>query len=252
MAKMTLVITLVLWLLCIVVNGQIVNIENQRLDAKKEGWKADVDLNLTIIKNTRVITQFGNRNRIAYNKEEHHFMFLTDFGLVKADGSDFVNSGFSHFRYGYNTRRFHKLNLESFAQAQYNRVQMVDLRMLLGTGARFEAIKQDSIALNIGAFLMGEYERQTDDIVNQTVRYSCFVSFDWQFSKTAGFNTITYLQPTFIDPQDFRVSSETSLRFTITKKVSFRVVYNLFYDASPPTGIPTTSYYLNNAISVRF
>ena len=243
---------LFLFISCGTLSAQIVNIENQRLDAKKEGWKTDVDFNFTIIKNTRVITQFGNRNRVAYNKEEHHAMFLTDFGLVKADKSDFVNSGFAHLRYGYNFRKFPKLSWESFAQAQYNKVQMVNLRLLLGTGGRFEIIKKDSIALNLGTFIMGEYEEQTDKIINQTARYSLFLSFDWQFSKTAGFNTITYLQPTFIDPSDYRVSSETSLRFTVTKKVSFRVVYNLFFDTNPPNGIPTTSYYLNNAVSVRF
>ncbi len=236
----------------ILVNAQIVNIENQRLDPKKEGWKIDVDFNLSIVKNTRVIAQFGNRNRVAYNKEEHHTMFLTDFSLVKADGSDFINSGFVHYRYGYNFRKFQKVTWETFIQTQYNKVQLVDLRFLLGTGARFEVIKKDSIALNIGTFVMGEYEEQSDNIVNQTARYSMFLSFDWQFSKTAGFNTITYLQPAFLDPQDYRVSSETSLRFTITKKVSFRIVYNLFFDTDPPAGIPTTSYYLNNAISLRF
>jgi hypothetical protein len=232
--------------------AQIVNIENQRLDAKKEGWKTDIDFNFTIIKNTRVILQFGNRNRIAFNKEEHHVMLLTDFGLIKADGSDFVNSGFTHLRYGYNLRKFHRVSWESFSQAQYNKVQMIDLRILLGTGTRVEVIKKDSIALNLGTFIMAEYEEQSDNIVNQTARYSLFVSFDWQFSKTAGINTITYLQPTFFDPSDYRVSSETSLRFSITKKLSFKVVYNLFYDTNPPDGIPTTSYYLNNAISVRF
>jgi hypothetical protein len=249
---MKLLFILSLFVVAGLLNGQIVNIENQRLDPKKEGWKFDVDFNLSIVKNTRVIAQFGNRNRVAFNKEEHHTMLLTDFGLVKADGSDFINSGFVHGRYGYNFRKFQKLSWESFAQAQYNKVQLVDLRLLLGSGARFEIIKMDSIAFNLGAFVMGEYEEQSDDVINQTARYSLFLSFDWQFSKTAGFNTITYLQPAFLDPQDYRVYSETSLRFSITKKVSFRVVYNLFYDTNPPNGIPTTNYFLSNSISLRF
>ncbi|HYG52665.1 MAG TPA: DUF481 domain-containing protein [Flavobacteriales bacterium] len=232
--------------------SQIVNIENQRLDPKKEGWKFDIDLNFTIIKNIRVITQFGNRNKVAWNKEQNHVMFLTDFGLVKADGSDFVNSGFGHMRHSYNLKKAPKINLETFMQGQYNRVQMINLRLLFGSGARFEVVKKDSIALNLGAFIMAEHETQSDGIVNQTVRYSAFISFDWQFSKTAGFNTITYYQPDFLFPADYRISSETSLRFAVTKKVNFKIVYNLFYDAYPPNGIPTTSYFLNNAVSVRF
>lgn len=233
-------------------SAQIVNIENQRLNAKTEGWKIESDLNFSIIKNTLVVLQFGNRNRINYNKEEHHYLFLTDFGVVKADGSDFVNNGFSHFRYSYNLRKFPKCYLETFAQAQYNRVQLVDFRGLLGAGGRIEAIKLDSIALNVGAFIMGEHEEQSDNITNQNFRYSCFLSFDYQFSKSTGFNTITYYQPQFLDPSDYRLSMESSLRFVVTKKISFRIVYNLFYDTNPPMGIPTTTYYLQNAISLRF
>ncbi|HLP13703.1 MAG TPA: DUF481 domain-containing protein [Flavobacteriales bacterium] len=238
--------------LSFVSQSQIVNIENQRLDVKKEGWKFDIDLNFTIIKNTRVITQFGNRNRVAWNKGQNHVMLFTDFGLVKADGDEFVNSGFTHLRHCYTLKKYPKINLETFAQAQYNRVQMIDLRMLLGSGARFEVVKQDSISLNLGAFVMAEHETQTDGIVRATARYSSFVSFDWQFSKTAGFNTITYYQPDFLFPADFRISCETSLRFAITKKVNFKIVYNLIYDSFPVPGIPTTNYFLNNAISVRF
>lgn len=242
-----------IFLLCsFVSHAQIVNIENQRLDVKKEGWKFDIDFNFTIIKNTRVITQFGSRNKIGWRKGQNSVMTLADFGLVKADGSDFVNSGFAHVRHSYNLKKAPKINLETFLQAQYNRVQLVQLRMLFGSGARFEVIKKDSIALNLGAFVMAENEQLTDGTINQTVRYSAFLSFDWQFSKTAGFNTITYYQPDFLYPADFRISSETSLRFAVTKKVSFKVVYNLFYDTYPPNGIPTTSYYLNNAISLRF
>lgn len=231
---------------------QIVNIENQRLSSKQDGWSGSVDLNFTVIKNTNVLTQFGNRNRVNYHMDQHNWMLLTDFGLVKANGSDLINTGFAHLRYSYNLHRYPKIYLEAFSQAQYNKIQLVDLRLLNGAGARFEVVKLDSFALNLGAFLMHEYERQTDDIVNSMARYSCFLSFDYQFSKTTGINSITYYQPGFLSPDDFRISSETSLRFVITKKVSFRVVYNLFYDAYPPEGVPTTTYYFNNSIVIRF
>lgn len=238
--------------LCFTAKAQIVNIENQRLDSKKEGWKFDLNLNVSIFKNTKVITQLGNRNRISFNKEQNHWMFLNDFNVIKADGSDFVNAGFFHFRYSRNLQKFHKCSMESFAQAQYNRIQLVDLRMLLGTGARFEVVKLDSFAVNLGAFVMAEHENQSDGVLNQTVRYSCFFSADYQFSKTTGINTIIYYQPDFLFPADYRLSLETSLRFAVTKKINFRIVYNLFYDSFPPIGIPSTTYYLNNAIGIVF
>lgn len=233
-------------------NTQIVNIENQRLNAKQDGWTGSFDLNFSMIKNTNLLLQFGNRNRVNYHRDQHNWMLLTDIGLVKSNGSDLINVGFGHMRYSYNLHKFHKIYLEAFSQSQYNKIQLVDLRVLNGAGGRAEVVKLDSFALNLGTFIMHEYERQSDGIINQTARYSCFISFDYQFNKNTGINSITYYQPDFLSPADFRISSETSLRFVITKKVSFRVVYNLFYDAYPPEGIPTTTYYLNNSINIRF
>ncbi len=240
---------------CLTINfsfSQIVNIENLRLNSKKEGWTTEVDMNFSLIKNVAMITQLGNRNKIGYRKEEHGVLAMADFGLVKVNDNAFVNSGFGHLRYTYNLRHHPKIYYEGFIQSQYNKVQLVKSRNLLGAGARFELIKLDSFALNVGAFVMGEYELQTDAIINKTVRYSCFLSFDYQFNKSTGINTITYYQPDFLDPSDFRISSETSLRVKVSKTVNLKIVYNLYFDTNPPGTIPTTMYYLSNAISLRF
>jgi hypothetical protein len=233
-------------------HAQIVNIENQRLSAKKEGWTGSVDLWFSLVKNTNVVLQLGNQNRVRWTKHRSSMLFLTDMAMVKANSADLVNSGFEHVRYSLATKKWNWLNWESFEQAQYNRVQLIDVRLLMGTGYRATVLDFDSASVNIGTFIMGEYEKQSDGIVNQTARYSTFLSFDFQFSKHAGVNCITYYQPDFLDPADFRLTLETSLRFKVTQKLSFQLVYNLFYDSSPPMGIPTTSYFLRNSFRYSF
>ena len=233
-------------------SAQIVNIENQRLQNKKEGWIVESDLNFLLMKNLSMIMQFGNRNKLNYKKEQHSLLLMTDANLIKINTSNYINSGFAHVRYSYNLHKFQKIYYESFLQSQYNRVQFLKSRNLLGIGARFEIVKLDSFAINAGTFVMGEYEVQTDEKINQTARYSCFLSFDYQFNKSTGINSITYYQPDFLFPADFRISSETSLRLQMTKKISFKVIYNLYFDTFPPQGIPTTFYYLSNSVSLRF
>ena len=232
--------------------SQIVNIENQRLSGNKNGFSGSIEFGLNIIKNANMFYYFSNRNKALYKKDAHSLMFIGDISLVKAAGADLVNSGFEHIRYSYNLKKYHRIFFETFQQMQYNRVQLINMRALLGTGARAEIIKYDSASVNTGAFIMGEYEEQTDHKVNMTFRYSCFLSFDFQFNKSTGINSITYYQPDFLDPADFRVSSETSVRVSINQKLSLRLVYNLIYDSRPVPSVPSTIYGLSNTISYRF
>lgn len=233
-------------------NGQIVNIENQRLSSKKEGWTGSVDLWFNLVKNTQMIFQMGNRNRVLWTEYRKSLMFLTDLSMVKAGTQDLVNSGFEHIRYGLRNKHYGFLYWETFEQAQYNRVQLIDLRILTGTGFRAIVLDKDSASLSLGAFVMGEYEQQRDDITQQTVRYSSFLSFDFQFTKSFGLNAITYYQPDFLNPADYRLSAEASIRLKINTHLSFNLVYNLFYDSRPVESIPSTTYGLRNALRYVF
>jgi putative salt-induced outer membrane protein YdiY len=231
--------------------GQIVNIENQRLRNPKDGWSGNLDLTFNTTKNTRMIYQIGNRNRVYWKKQQHLVTFLTDFLYVNAGNQNFVNHGFQHGRYSYNSKQFKKIYLEGFEQFQYNQIQLINLRTLVGGGARAIVVDKDSASISLGAFVMGEYEESRSN-VNRHIRYSTFFSFDFQFNKTTGINSITYYQPDFIAPDDYRVSTEMSLRFNITQKLRFRLVYTLQHDSRPPDGAPETMYFISNVFSFGF
>ncbi|MFN3343638.1 MAG: DUF481 domain-containing protein [Flavobacteriales bacterium] len=244
-------------LLCVLVflpdlEAQIVNIENQRLRNPKNGWSGHLDLSFNITKNTRMIYQIGNRNRVYWKKDQHLVSFLTDFLYVNAGRQNYVNYGFQHTRYSYNSKHFKRIILEGFEQVQYNQIQLIRFRSLLGGGARAVVLDRDSASVSLGAFVMGEYEEEATELVNRQIRYSTFFSFDFQFNKVTGINSITYYQPDFISPDDYRVSTEVSLRFNITQKLRFRLVYNLQHDSRPPRGAPETTYFISNVFSYEF
>ncbi|MBX7095809.1 MAG: DUF481 domain-containing protein [Flavobacteriales bacterium] len=232
--------------------AQIVNIENQRLRKLKDGWSGNVDLSFSITNNTKTIYQVGNRNKIYWKRDRHLVTGITDFNFVGVDNQNYVNNGFQHIRYAYNSCEFPMFYLEGFEQMQYNQIQLIQFRTLLGGGVRAIVLDRDSASINLGAFLMGEYEEEAKGKINRQIRYSTFISFDFQFNKTTGINSITYIQPDVISPDDIRVSSETSLRFNITQKLKFKLVYSLQYDSFPPEGAPKTMYFISNVFGFEF
>lgn len=232
--------------------AQIVNIDNPHLGKLKDGWSGEMNLIFSLTSNTRQIVQLGEKNKIHYRKRNQLISTFTDFSFVAVDKQNYVNNGFAHIRYAWNSKKYKKIFLEGFAQTQYNQIQLYKQRELLGAGSRALVIDKDSANVNVGAFIMGEYEQANDGTVAMALRYSCFLSFDFQFSKTTGINSITYYQPDFFYPGDYRLSTETSLRFNITEKLKFKLLYNLQYDSRPPTGAPKTIYYLQNAFGFSF
>lgn len=78
---------------CDNVQGQIVNIENKRLSAKKEGLAGSADFHLNYTLNTKSLLQVGNRLKLAYSKNKHYLLLLTDQSLVKS-GEDLYQPRF--------------------------------------------------------------------------------------------------------------------------------------------------------------
>ena len=232
--------------------AQIVSIENPKLFKIKNGWSGELNLSFALTSNTRQIIQLGNRNKLNWKRDHKLITLLTDFSFVAVDKENYVNNGFAHLRYSYNSKQYKKIFLEGFTQGQYNQIQLIKQRYLVGAGSRAAIIDYDSATVNVGVFIMGEYEEEASLRVNQHIRYSCFLSFDFQFNKTTGINSITYYQPDFLFPGDYRINTETSLRFNITQKLKFRLSYHLQHDTHPPIGAPKTIYSIQNSFGFSF
>ena len=233
--------------------GQIVNIENKRLSDAKEGFSGSADLNLNFIMNTKQLLQIGDKLKIGYRKSRHFGFVITDHAFVKSSDDSFVNRGYEHIRYNYSLSDSGKVVYEAFQQGQFNKIQRIDLRLLLGTGFRFKILDKRNYQLNLGTSLMGEYEHLTDTtIYTMDVLNSTYFSFDGQFTPSFGMNTITYFQPKFIDFGNYRIANETSLRFKINRYLTFKVVYTLAHDSRDIEGVRKTNYTLYNTLSFKF
>lgn len=231
---------------------QIVNIENMRLSNNKQGWSGRAEMNLNLTMNTRQLLQIGAELRLSYVKKRHQFLLLGDHSFVKSEGEDFINRGFQHFRYNYRIKDSSKFYVEAFQQSQFNRIQRINLRLLFGSGMRYDVIAQKNYQLTCGSGLMWEVEELIEAENSQNLLSTSYLSFDGQFNESIGINSISYFQPRITDPGNYRFSNETSIRFKINKYLSFRLIYSITHDSRDIPDIRKTNYVLRNALQIKF
>lgn len=246
----------VLLLICLslsfALQAQVVNTEKKRARNLDEGLNGSVDLSLALIRNSNDIIQLKSRINLNYVKKKHLVFALGDFGLFRANKSALVNRGFAHLRYNYEAHK--RVIVEAFTQNQYNQIQKIRFRSLVGAGPRFRLLENDSARFFVGTLYMYEYEEVADSVgqFNRDHRLSSYVSAGYTFNKLFSIDNITYFQPKINDWGDFRISSETQLLFHLTTYLSLNISFILNHDTQPPEGIENTFYSLTNGLKFRF
>ncbi|RMG20242.1 MAG: DUF481 domain-containing protein [Bacteroidetes bacterium] len=237
--------------ICWQAQAQIVNTERLRINSAENGWTGNVDFSLNFTRNTRSITQGGMRSRLEYLWHKQRLMFFNDLSISRADTDNLINKAFQHIRYNYGFSP--GLTLEAFGQVQYNQIQKIGFRSLLGGGPRFKLIQNDSTSLFLGSLYMYEYEQLTGrEAFTRTHRMSFYLSAAYSVNQIFSLNHITYYQPSISQPADFRLSTESSLNLTLTKRLVFKLIFQLLYDSRQPAGIPPTTYSLRNTLGITF
>ncbi|MCB9038428.1 MAG: DUF481 domain-containing protein [Lewinellaceae bacterium] len=246
---------------------QVVNTEKLRLDKEEKGFFGEASLDLGLARNRAGQTvRLGTSARLELRRGAHRWMALgaynlTQFNDVDEPGSapkNFANNGFGHLRYNYRANRW--LTWEAFAQAQYDRIQQIDLRLLAGTGPRLRLVKTDSAQLYFGALYMFEHEESrnefeepeafTERLFLDDHRLSTYLSTGLRITSYLTINHVTYFQPNLSNFSDFRISSETSLSVKLTNRLSLRTYFQLIYDTAPLVPVPNAMYVLNNGFSL--
>jgi len=243
--------------------GQIINTESLRLNTDQDGWKGFVELGFNIRRNKAGrFFDFNNEARLEYLKNRHRLILLgTYFLTLLEDPEDpdatravFSNRAFGHMRYNYRISEF--LVWEAFTQIQRNVVQEINVRMLWGSGPRFNIIRQDSLFLNAGGSVMYEYEedsgREGAITFHRDIRATVYAAFGWLPSKTVGFNHTLYYQPRVDRLSDYRLTSLNNLSFGISEHLAFQFYLNFVYDAAPPETVPRLIYAIRNGIRFQF
>ena len=230
--------------------GQIINVENKRFSTDKDGFLGTFDLGLNLIKNTAQILQFNNNVHFQYSKEDYTYLLLNDISFVQKEGEeDWLNKGYQHVRYIYQNK---KLGFESFIQHQYDKAQKIHFRLLMGVGARWQLVKNDSLQFAMGFSTMNEYENPVDADPLVQIRLSNYLSFAFQINENISLSTTNYYQPLLTTWSDYRMSSQTALKLALNKQFVFKIAGNVTYDSQPAEAVPLLNYHVVNGVSYKF
>ena len=254
-ANLRLGVGLLLWLwTATALHAQVVNIEQQRLDASKAGWSGSVAGNLDLTRNQRSVFNFGANAKDQHRKDSTIWLGLVQGGLIRASGQQFSNFAFGHVRWTRGVTAY--LALEAFAQLQQNRVNGIQNRSLAGAGVRVLAFDEPAGTFYVGALVLGEREREVVDSIplHNDVRLSAYVAGSYT-PDSADWITVsntTYFQPRVGRFSDIRISTDWQLEVALRENLKLVTSLNLVYDAVPPIGLDKTTYALRNGLKFVF
>lgn len=233
--------------------SQIVNIENSRLDETKQGWQGLFDVNFFLVQNTNTLYQFNNKTRLQYVKDKHRWLLLNDVNLSVSDDLKFEQNAFQHLRYGLMLDSAYVF--ESFAQNQYDRIQLIKQRVLVGTGLRIRFIEKGLVESYYGITYMFEYEEELKtEIRHYNSRLSTYINLKVTVKEWLNLYSTTYFQPLLNNVDDFRFTTTNSLVFKVNGNFSVITRFTMNYDSNPvdDPSVINKNLKLTNGFSYKF
>ena len=233
------------------ISAQVVNIESRRMRTDTTGWTGTAGAGFQFSKAVDEIFDLGALIHFQYKGKNDLWLFLNELRMIKGAGTSFINSGFAHVRYN---RKITSdlLRGELFVQYQYNKALEVGQRILAGAGPRFKIIDTDVFRAYAAALYMYEYQESVDkSIIERNHRTSSYLSFTLELDRVE-FSHTSYYQPNMRDLKDYRLLSQTDVKFKIFDHLKFKTGFNYRFDTRPFPGVPKITYYLNNGLEFEF
>lgn len=250
------VIGLSFWLAPALARAQV-NAEAIRSQLARDTQLATLDASLvTRVGNTNgsvvgggILGAIVKRRHLAFGRAQ------ADYGT--ADGETTVSRAFVHARYNYILLT--ELAMEGYGQLQSDQFRRLALREVIGVGPRWEIVHKNDIEVFAATSYMLESELllRSDDPPDPRRedlyhRSSNYVGINYVIDEKSQLTTVTYLQPRFDQPKDYRLLNETALILGITKLLAVKVSVTFRYDSEPPIGVKSSDLEVKNSLQVRF
>jgi len=233
--------------------GQLINIENQRIQSDSLRTITIIDLQYNYQNNNNEelsMVNFSATHQYKTKNLKNYYLLLGNIDYSLANGAELSNSGLIHFRY--DRRLNKKLRIEAFIQYQYNKILGIESRSLIGVGPRYNVNKSEKTVFYIGSLVMQEFEKTSDNLNTLSYqRLSNYLSLSIKNkAKTIEFTAVVYYQPNINLWDDYRLSSQASLAFNMSSKVQFVNSINYGYDSYAPTNVNKKNIILTNGFKM--
>ena len=152
----------------------------------------------------------------------------------------------------------YEINLSSrvttfgFADFEYNQIQLLDLRSVLGGGFGYYVVKRDRVQLQ--AFGGGAYNRENFSTGLRRNSGELFVGEDFalKLSDRVLFKERFQLFPNMTERGEYRHTFDSSLTTKLTNWMTWNVTASNRYISNPPSGSKNNDLLLTTGIGVSF
>jgi len=215
-----------------------VNVEALRTDDPPLGYSGTFGGDLAIRTGNVDFVQLGINARLYKVTESATRLIVGNGGLGLQGGTQFASSGLLHYRQTYQYNDL--VSPEWWGQLNYDRPQLLDLRMVVGGGVRVSFASGDWGQFGMGAALMLEDERldlpdtAVHDNHTTNIRGSYFLTLRLVPNDNLVITSTTYLQPAVGNLSALRTLANLRIATSVTDQVDLTVSFDLRYDSRPP------------------
>lgn len=233
-----------------------INTERYRLDSDSIGFTGIADIEITAITGNTNLQFINLGGRVNYNWGASYTFLVADAGFGWDEGKRIFDQALLHLRHVHSISDF--IQVEAFAQADFNKSRLLTDRGLIGGGLRLRILRTDNIKLRIAASYFYEYEQY--DLPENSIhgnnlfanRISTYFTFEYEIKNDIKLVSITYLQPQIGKWEDFRILSDNSLIVGLSSFVDVKTSFTLRYDSKPPETIKDTDTFTKFGFTFKF
>ena len=238
-----------------VLSAQIVNVEERRITGTNDTtfWYGSARFSFNLIKVEDQVVKLNGTLQLQFKHNRNLWLLLLDGKFLRAGNQDFKRTGYSHLRYNFDLTE--KLVLEAFLQAQADRLLLIELRALAGTGLRYRLLKNKDGRNRMYGGLAYLYERNRfleDAGEADWHRVSTYISFTVKSKGGVRLTNTTYFQPQVSDFENQRFSTEWRLETPLSNNFSIFTDFAYNFDKSVPDAAPEETYNWINGLSFKF
>lgn len=245
--------------------SQVLNIDREiETDTTFHRVRANFNFTFSNDKQKKNLVDFTNVSEVDYFlKNNYLFVFLSKTELAFNGLTALENNGFFQLRFRDNDLR--KIAPDAFVQYQWNGVQGMERRALLGVNARMRWLekRKSDLYTGVGVFyesekwnpFLGSYAFNSSglSIVNRNLfRLNLAAKFAFKIAKNIDFAGATFVQfpinTHFTTPRWF---FDSNLFFTVNKHLEFTIHYDHNLDTYRPLPIDTYYYSISTGINIK-
>ena len=232
-----------------------VNTEKLRRADSATGVFFNTSLSFGIVRGNSEYVSARGAARLDYARSGNDNFAVLDYEFKESQKGKIANKGFLHLRSIWEVSPV--LFVEGFTQAEFNEFISLKNRDLLGGGIRLHLFDTENdegrgildLFLGMGAMFEHElYATSPADTRYNRIRSTNYLTLNWMPDEDMAFSLVGYVQPLIENPEDLRVTTESSLEFALSEAFHFHVSVSWRYHSRPVLSVKRYDFELRNGI----